>query len=193
MRRVATSISAAEQVNITGTISELNSINPTTFEQYGAIVRFSNSMSILKRLRCYLLASMSHNVKMSDYIFDLVDKDTATAISNVGVIIPHQDSVSTAIQSLAMNGAPFRELSMFRESCFAYFSLNQRMCINLTQVLHLYVAAYQKKDIWKDCWKHIYPIMSSQISKSVELFVNQNPLAVKDVMGLLFTNITLRN
>jgi hypothetical protein len=196
MRRVAknclsVSLAAGNSGGAGGTRNELNSIIPTTFEQYGSVVRFSNSMSILKRLRCYLLTCMSHNIDIPAYIHKLVDKDTAAVILNLGVIVPHQESVSVAIQSLAMNGAPFQALNLFRDSCFSFFSLNQRMGINLSQVLHLYIAAYQRKDIWKECWKFIYPIMSSQISKSVELFVHQNPLAVVDVMHLLSTNVTL--
>lgn len=55
----------------------------------------------------------------------------------------------------------------------------------MTQVLHLYVAAYQKRDIWKLCWKTIYPIMSTQISKDVHSFVSSTPFAVSEFMEIL--------
>jgi hypothetical protein len=171
------------------TSSELQSISPTTFEQYGVYVRFSNSTSILKRLRCYLLGCMTHQFDISHHMLKIVTKDVADKILTMGSIIPHQESVSIAIQSLAMNRAPFAELNLFRDSCFSYFSINQRMNINLTQVLHLYIAAYQRKDIWKECWKSVYPIMSSQISKSVEQFVLRNPLPIDTFMHLISTNI----
>jgi hypothetical protein len=54
----------------------------------------------------------------------------------------------------------------------------------MTQVLHLYVAAYQKKDVWKLCWKRIYPIMSTQISKVNFCFYSH--LDLKTNINLLF-------
>lgn len=63
-----------------------------------------------------------------------------------------------------------------------------RRILTLTQVLHLYIAAYQKKDLWKQCWKGVYPIMSTQISKDVELFVQNVPFATDPFMHIIKTS-----
>ncbi len=46
----------------------------------------------------------------------------------------------------------------------------------MNDVFRLYVAAYQNKDIWKEVWKLIKPILSTQIIKDVENYVSLNPM-----------------
>jgi hypothetical protein len=113
---------------------------------------------------------------------------TATTINELGgVIFPQVESVVNGIQSLSINRAPFQQLNIFRTTCFNAFSINQRKSLTLTQTLHLYLAAYQTKSIWKACWKSIIPIMSSQISRDVETFVAATPFATDEFVDLLQT------
>ena len=41
----------------------------------------------------------------------------------------------------------------------------ERMGMTMNDVFRLYVASYQNKDIWKDVWKLVKPILSTQIIK----------------------------
>lgn len=50
------------------------------------------------------------------------------------------------------------------------------------------MAAYQKRDIWKQCWKRIYPIMSTQIARDVEGFVAGVPFATEPFIVILKTS-----
>jgi hypothetical protein len=102
-----------------------------------------------------------------------------------GILFPHVESIVNGIQSLSINKAPFQQLNQFRQNCFNAFSINQRKSLTLTQTLHLYLAAYQTKTIWKLCWKSVIPIMSSQISRDVETFVASTPFAIEEFIGLL--------
>ena len=86
----------------------------------------------------------------------------------MSITFPDVNSICSAIETLTMNVTPFQEINLFRQRCFASFAINQRKGLTLTQVLHLYIAAYQKREIWKQCWKRIYPVMSTQIARSAK-------------------------
>ena len=141
-----------------------------TFEQHSSLVRYPNSMSNLRRLRCYLLAcqvklvatmlccawhdfrgavkltcirQQSHHIDYRKHLEELVQKDVAKALAENPVPIPHTQSVYLGIDSLSMNIRPFDELNQFRTKCFFSFANHQKRGLSLTQVLQLYVAAYQ--------------------------------------------------
>jgi hypothetical protein len=114
-----------------------------TFEQHSQFVRYPNSMSNLRRLRCYLLACQGHHVQYQNFLDELVPKDVALALADSPVTIPDSNSVFLGIDSLAMNVRPFDELNQFRTKCFISFASHQKRDLSLTQVLKLYVAAYQ--------------------------------------------------
>lgn len=155
------------------------------FNTYCDAVRFPISLGRVTRIRCYLLASMGH---VFDYTLNssmLVSSDVSSSINNHQIIFPDPEILSDAIESLTMNMAPFDEINKFRDECFKSFAVEQKRGLNMTQILQLYVSAYQKKDIWKICWKRVLPIMSPQISKDIEIFVKENPFAVIQFMQIL--------
>jgi len=143
--------------------SEGSGVMHITFEQHSAIVRYPNSMSNLRRLRCYLLAcqvcdsppcfvicilfdivhAQAHHFEYQNHLEEIVPKDVAKALSDNPVSIPDIKSVYLGIDSLAMNIRPFDELNQFRTRCFLSFASHQKSNLTLTQVLKLYVAAYQ--------------------------------------------------
>ena len=100
-------------------------------------------MSNLRRLCCYLMACQQHSFDYSKHMDGLVPKDVADALRDNPVIFPDVHSVYLAIESLAMNVAPFEEMNQFRMRCFLSFASHQKKNLSLTQVLKLYVAAYQ--------------------------------------------------
>jgi hypothetical protein len=58
----------------------------------------------------------------------------------------------------------------------------------MTDVLRLYVAAYQLPSMWKQLWKNIHPYMSTQISKDIEAFVKNNEFATENFIHILKTS-----
>ena len=46
----------------------------------------------------------------------------------------------------------------------------------MNEVFRLYVAAYQHRPVWKEVWKLVKPILSTQIIKDVEAFTNIHPM-----------------
>ena len=163
-------------------------VSSMTFEQHSSLIRYPNSMSNLRRLRCYLMACQHHNFDYSKYMDDLVSKDVAAALKNNPVIFPDAHSVHLAIESLAMNIIPFEELNQFRVRCFLSFASHQKKNLSLTQVLKLYVAAYQSKAIWKQVWTRVFPVISPQIIRDVETFVSATPFAVEPFVRIVKTS-----
>lgn len=106
-----------------------------SFDQHCNLIRYPNSMSNLRRMRCYLMACQHHHVDYGKYLDDLVPKDVASALQRCPVVFPDPQSVYLAIESLAMNVAPFEELNQFRTRCFLSFASHQKKNISLTQVL----------------------------------------------------------
>jgi hypothetical protein len=150
--------------------------------------RYPNSMSNLRRIRCYLVACQGHHFDYSKNLDGLVPVDVARALANNPVVFPDASSVYLGIDSLALNMLPFDELNKFRAKCFVSFALHQKRNLSLTEVLKLYVAAYQVKSIWKQLWTTIYPVLSPQIIRDVETFVSTTPFAVEPFMQILKTS-----
>lgn len=64
---------------------------------------------------------------------------------------------------------------------------NLHLC-TLSQILQLYVAAYQCQAIWKEAWKHLVGVISVQIIRDVEAFVAEHPFAETEVMRFVVSN-----
>lgn len=151
-------------------------------------IRFPNSMSRVLRLRCYLHACCGHLYEHGKYTDKLVNGNIAMTINCNPVHSPDVHSLCQAIETLVLNRAPFKELVYFRDKCFTVLSANHWNRLPLTSFLHLYVCAYQKRDLWKMCWKNFFPIMSTQISKEVEAFVSKHAFAVDDFIRIMQTS-----
>jgi hypothetical protein len=89
---------------------------------------------------------------------------------------------------LTLNIHPFEELLNFRKDCFTSYADNQSNQLTMTDVLKMYVAAYQNSGMWKQLWKAIHPLMSTQISKDVENFVRQHRFATEKFVDILKTS-----
>jgi hypothetical protein len=69
----------------------------------------------------------------------------------------------------------FEQLDRFREMCFSSFAIEHRRVLTLTDILKLYVAVYQRKEIWKICWRQIFAHLNAQCTRDVEAFVQNTP------------------
>lgn len=163
-------------------------VSSMTFEHHCMLVRYPNSMSNLRRIRCYLLACQAHHFDYRAHLAELVDKDVARALADNPVDIPDVNSLYMGIDSIAMNIRPFEQLNQFRTKCFLSFASHQKRGLSLTQVLKLYVCAYQVRPVWKTLWTSVYPVISPQIIRDVETFASSTPFAVREFIQILKTS-----
>jgi hypothetical protein len=81
--------------------------------------------------------------------------------------------------------APFKEMMAFKSKCFASFPVVHVQRMTLTQILRLYVAAYQAPNVWKDVWKNQIGVISPQIVRDCEAFVEANAFAAEHIATAL--------
>jgi len=99
---------------------------------------------------------------------------------------PDLSIINWVIENLSMDGRPpFKEMMAFKSRCFASFPVVYVQRMTLTQVLKLYVSAYQPMGLWKDVWKAQIGILSPQIIRDVESFVKEHPVASGYIMDTL--------
>jgi hypothetical protein len=158
-----------------------------TFDAFCDIVRFPNCMSLLLRSRCYLLACQNH-FDFTPFTSLIVSAEIATVINSNRVLCPDEASLCKCINTLTLSIHPFEELKLFRKNCFSSYAANQSNRLTMTDVLQMYVCAYQSPSMWKNLWKSVDPLMSTQISKDVESFVKQNKFAATSFVQILQTS-----
>lgn len=111
----------------------------------------------------------------------LLDKVKAHPITQ-----PDLPVILRVLEALSMDGSPpFEEMTAFQRSCFQCFPVSHAQRMTLSQVLQLYVAAYQAPSVWKESWKHLCGVISVQIIRDVESFVSARPFAHREVMRFL--------
>jgi hypothetical protein len=68
------------------------------------------------------------------------------------------------------------------------FPVIQLNSLRLNDMLHLYVCAYQNTLVWKDIWKQLIPLLSHQVIRDVENFVQKKPFNYEAMLNILNNN-----
>ena len=90
------------------------------------------------------------------------------------------------IEGLSMDGSPpFQQMTDFRKECFGSFPVTHVQRMTLSQILQLYVSAYQAPGVWKEVWKHVVGVISVQIVRDVDQFVAKNEFAHEAAMAFI--------
>lgn len=173
--------------NGSSNITDDSTVTKITFTDFCRRVRFPNSMSPVVRMRCYLLASMAHLMNFKQYVAEVAPGQVCEAICGCEVGVPEPVDLSRAIVTMSLCAMPFDELKKFRLTCFSGYAAGHLSSLNMTDFLHLYIAAYQKPDIWKTVWREIHLMMSTEIAKDVEKFVRSTPFAVDSFVEIMKT------
>jgi hypothetical protein len=157
------------------------------FQPWSEAIRFPNIFSIMNRKRLYYTMAQTR-IDRDIYIHQYTNEhDLAKTVLQYHVKNPDIDIISDIVLQTRITAEPFAELHQFREHCFNSFSVQQLNKLRLNDLLHLYIAAYQAEVAWKQVWKVIFPILSIQIIRDVESFVQQHPINHQIVMHMVFT------
>lgn len=164
-----------------------------TWESYTGFCQlhqFPNVLSENVKAKLYFLASQEswdwrpHVAAVLRHDGEVADKVRRFPVSRPDLGVLHQ-----VISCLRMDGAaPFRELTEFKKSCFKSFPVSHTHRMTLTDALRLYACAYQPGHCWRDLWKLQLSLMSPQISKDCEAFVQRVPFAGPAFVSLLCTS-----
>jgi hypothetical protein len=164
-----------------------------TWESYSGFCQlhqFPNVLSETVKSRLYFLAAQT-SWDWRPHVQSVLrhDGDLCERVGQFPVSLPDLRVLRQCVEGLRMDGTPpFQEMTDFKNRCFLSFpiSLSQRM--DLTQVLRLYVCAYQPTAHWKSMWKMQVNLLSPQIIKDCEAFVAANPFAAGPFMQLMLSS-----
>ena len=143
---------------------------------------------MLNKKRLYYTMSQTR-IERDHYVHKFVhEHDLAETMLQYQVKCPDADILTDVIASTRIVSEPFAELHLFREKCFNSFSMQQTSKLRLNDLLHLYLAAFQSDCVWKQVWKSLFPVLSIQIIRDVESFVQSHPINHVHVMGMVFAD-----
>lgn len=148
---------------------------------YACIFLYMPMFSSMFTYFCFYRNSTAHLGKVLVSAAPLLAKVAAHPITQPDVHV-----LIRVINDLSMDGrAPFPQMTEFRLRCFQSFPVIHVQRMTLTQILQLYVAAYQPTGVWKEIWKDRIGVISVQIIKDCEVFVSKFPFAEESVMQLM--------
>jgi hypothetical protein len=136
--------------------------------------RFPNNLSDRVKRQIYFLASQTTwDWRLHVHKF-IQHADLQEKIQQHPVTQPDTQILVGVIEGLSMDGRPpFPEMMQFKARCFSSFPVIYVQKMTLTQILRLYIAAYQAPGVWKEIWKSLIGMMSPQISRDCEKFVSE--------------------
>ena len=150
-----------------------------SFHGWSLLHQFPNVLSESVKHRLYFLAAQT-TFDWAALLHIVLGRESAltTRIAQYPVSKPDVAILSKVIGEMQMRGsAPFPELIRFKNECFRHFPLTVLEHMTLTQVLRLYVSAYQNPLIWREIWKQHANLLSPQIVRDCRSFVEGNPFA----------------
>lgn len=156
------------------------------FANWCANIRFPNVFSLRQRKRLYFVMSQCNTDPSIAITHVLPDKELSDRVMKYPVKQPDAENIFDSVSECRISQDPFPELHKFRARCFTSFALEQKATLRLNDLLHLYISAYQHPSIWKNVWKMSIPILSIQIIRDVESFVEHNPFNGTQIFTLMF-------
>ncbi len=161
-----------------------------TWESYVGFCQlhqFPNVLSDNVKKRLYFLASQSQ-WEWRPFVGHVMryEGGLCERIGKYPVSRPDLPILYQVIDGLCMDGTPpFEEMTAFKNQCFGSFPVSSFQRMTLTQVLKLYVCAYQNPVFWKELWKQQLCLISPQIIKDCEAFVEAHLFAGEAFMALM--------
>jgi hypothetical protein len=148
--------------------------------------RFPNTLSDKIKRQLYFLAAQTR-WDWTESVHHLIEsKEIEERVKQLPVQQADIAILNWVIENLSMDGRPpFKEMMAFKARCFVSFPMVHVQQMTLTQVLRLYISAYQAPNAWKDIWKAQIGMLSPQIIRDCEAFVDANAFAADPVMRAL--------
>ena len=152
--------------------------------------QFPPTLSEKVRSKLYFLASQTR-WEWGKYVEAVLPSGGAlcSRVAAHPVTQPDLQVILRVIEALSMDGsAPFEKMTEFRKECFQSFPVTAVQRMTLSQILQLYIAAYQTPVIWKPLWKELVGVISVQIVRDVDQFVAKHDFAHEAVMGFIINS-----
>lgn len=158
-----------------------------SFQNWVTRVRFPNTISQRLKRRLYFTMSQPH-INHTRVVKSVTTEQISGLALKEGITRPDAIVLGEVIEGLSIQRAPFPELTLFIRSCFRAFPQKDIREMTLLKYMQLYIASYQHKDLWKQCWVRVHPLLSYQVIKDVEDFVAGTPFNQEAFIDLITTD-----
>ncbi len=164
-----------------------------TWESYTGFAykhRFPPTLSEKVRSKLYFLASQTR-WDWTKYVEVVLPTGGVLCkkVAEHPITQPDLQVIQRVIEGLGMDGSPpFKAMTEFRKECFSSFPISHVQRMTLSQILQLYVAAYQNPAIWKDLWRQLVGVISVQIIRDLDQFVTNHEFDHEAVMGFIINS-----
>ncbi|EKX39139.1 hypothetical protein GUITHDRAFT_114797 [Guillardia theta CCMP2712] len=161
--------------------------NMNSFDSWLNYVRFPNTISKRTRFMTYIIMSMP-TLNHKEYLEKVLNADMVMNVLKTPITNPDLTTLQKIIEMITYKKQAFEELAKFRMECLGSLSISALAHFSLTKLFQLYLCAYQCKHVWKDCWRHVLPVLSFPMIQNIELFVLNNPINGDEVYSTLYYN-----
>jgi len=79
-------------------------------------------------------------------------------------------ALQMVLDSLRLYMNNVKQLIDFSAKCLQGVNQEKRQKLSLVQVLQLYIACFQHESVWKECWRHVLPVMNHTIASDCAEF-----------------------
>lgn len=137
--------------------------------------QFPPTLSETIKKKLYYMAAQVHWKTWRNHVHRIAPVVITDKVKEYPVMRPDLNVITQVIEDISMDGkAPFAALNHFRAVCFQSLPISHIQKMTVTQFLQLYASVYQSPLIWKDLWKHFIGVISVQIIRDCELYINSN-------------------
>jgi hypothetical protein len=132
-------------------------------------VSFSvNTSSHLQRLMYFIAVQPrppQPEIYQGLYTQELCARAKALAVDVIDV-----QALQMVLDSLRLYMNNVKQLIDFSAKCLQGVNQEKRQKLSLVQVLQLYIACFQHDSVWKECWRHVLPVMNHTIASDCAEF-----------------------
>lgn len=150
------------------------SINRDTFTGFQSRLNFSSNVSSHTQLKAYMVMAQT-SIEKDQALQRLLPESMSTVVAKEEILEPDPSIIMDVISRMTYTRSPFAKLSEFHSKCFNSIAFSHKHSLTLSDIMQLYVSAYQNKAIWQKCWTNVLPVMNAQLVRDVENFVSSNP------------------
>lgn len=155
--------------------ASIANLHVNTFEWFKTKTSFSSLIAYNTQIKAYFLMSQNA-VDIQSAVVSLFSSDVASTISDVLVTAPDIHIIMEVISRVLYTKQASPQLKLFHGECFNSIPLKNKGNMTLSQIMQLYLVAYQCRAVWQDCWITVLPIMNAQLIRDVEGFVSKHPM-----------------
>ena len=132
-------------------------------------VSFSvNTSSHLQRLMYFI--AVQPRPPQPEIYQGLYTQELCARAKALSVDVIDVQALQMVLDSLRLYMNNVKQLIDFSAKCLQGVNQEKRQKLSLVQVLQLYIACFQHESVWKECWRHVLPVMNHTIASDCAEF-----------------------